>query len=85
MTFRVSTFEIAKLLQERRIALKDTIKELRNKKGLTQEQLASVLGIARVTVTCWESGQNRPRIDMIPALAKALGCSADDLLCKIES
>ena len=65
--------------------MKDTIKELRVKKGLTQEQLGKLLNVARVTITCWESGQNRPKIDMLPALSKALDCSIDDLLCKLES
>lgn len=39
------------------------IKELREKAKLTQAELADVLGVKRVTVSQWERGENKPRID----------------------
>lgn len=60
--------------------MKEKIKALRKKKGLTQEELAKRLGIGRTTVTLWERGDNRPNIDLLMPLAKALGVKADYLL-----
>ena len=50
------------------------IKELRQAKGLTLEQVANVVGVGKSTVRKWETGMiaNMKR-DKIAALAKALG------------
>jgi len=32
------------------------LKQLRNEKGFTQEQLANEFGVAQRTVSCWEMG-----------------------------
>lgn len=61
--------------------MKMKLKELREKKGLSQKKLAEELGVGRTTVTLWELGINKPRTDMLPGLAKALGCNVDALLC----
>jgi transcriptional regulator with XRE-family HTH domain len=60
--------------------LKEKLRELREKKGLTQEKLAEQLGVGRTTVTLWERGDNKPRIDMLVSLANILGCKVDYLL-----
>jgi transcriptional regulator with XRE-family HTH domain len=61
--------------------LKEKLRELREKKGLSQKKLADKLGVGRTTVTLWELGINKPRTDMLPSLAKVLGCKVDALLC----
>ena len=38
----------------------DGIKELRKKLGLTQQELADKIGVARVTIARWETGQKKP-------------------------
>ena len=50
------------------------IKELRLEKGLTLEQVATVVGVGKSTVRKWETGMiaNMKR-DKIASLAKALG------------
>ena len=50
------------------------IRELRQKKGLTLEQVADVVGVGKSTVRKWETGMiaNMKR-DKIADLAKALG------------
>lgn len=50
------------------------IKELRQDKGLTLEQVANVVGVGKSTVRKWETGMiaNMKR-DKIASLAKALG------------
>lgn len=41
------------------------LKELRNEKKLTQEQLAEKLGVSRRTVSRWETGSNMPDLDIL--------------------
>ena len=60
--------------------MKERLRELREKRGLTQAELAKRLGVGRTTVTLWERGDNRPRIDMLVDLAKILGVKVDYLL-----
>lgn len=36
------------------------LKQLRNEKGITQEQLAEILGVSGRTVSRWETGNNLP-------------------------
>jgi tetratricopeptide (TPR) repeat protein/transcriptional regulator with XRE-family HTH domain len=45
--------------------------------GLTQEQLAELLGVERTTVVRWEGGQTEPAPSQRSRLAQALGVSAD--------
>lgn len=40
-------------------------KELRNEKGLTQEQLAEHFGVSGRTVSRWETGSNMPDLDIL--------------------
>lgn len=56
------------------------LRELRERKGLTQEELAKLLNVGRTTVTLWEMGINKPRADTLPKVARALRCTVDDLL-----
>jgi transcriptional regulator with XRE-family HTH domain len=49
-----------------------TLKWLRERAGLTQQQLADAAGIHRVTIAKLESSTARPGIDVVEALAKAL-------------
>lgn len=56
------------------------VRELRLARGITQAQLANLLTLkSPSTVTMWESGARNPTSDILPHLAKALGCSVDDL------
>jgi transcriptional regulator with XRE-family HTH domain len=54
--------------------------ELRNKCGMTQEQLGNRIGYSRRTVGAWETGAKLPAFDAIVALAQFFGVSADYLL-----
>lgn len=54
-------------------------KELRTKKGLRQEDIAFSLGISREAVSRWESGVACPRTELLPKIAKLLGCKIDSL------
>lgn len=56
------------------------IAELRNKQGLTQQQLADKLNLSNKTISKWESGNGSPDISNLPVLAETLGISVDELL-----
>lgn len=53
------------------------IKELRKKRGITQEQLAEHLIISVQAVSKWETGMALPDINSIPAIAEFFGVSID--------
>lgn len=55
------------------------IKRWRKQAALTQAQLATLLGVVQSAVASWESGDRMPRADKLPQLARALGCTIDDL------
>lgn len=56
------------------------IRKLRKEKGITQEQLASCLGISPPAVNKWENGNSYPDITLLGPLARALGTDIDTLL-----
>lgn len=53
---------------------------LRKEKGLTQAELSERLAISNRTVSKWENGDGLPDIAMLPALAKELNITVDELL-----
>ena len=52
----------------------------RLKNGMSMKQLASMVGVSAMTISYYESGERKPGIDMIRALAKALGVRTTDFL-----
>ncbi len=58
----------------------DYLKELRTKKGLSQEKLAERLGVSRQSVSKWEQGYAVPSSDNVLELSKLYGISADAIL-----
>jgi len=55
------------------------IKQLRMKMGLTQEHLATRLGISAQSVSKWENSVTMPDITLLPVLSSELGVSIDEL------
>lgn len=62
-----------------------TIIDCRKAKGLTQEQLAKLLGVTQGAVAQWENGLTHPAFNMLPRLAAALGVTVDELIGKEAS
>ena len=56
------------------------LKKLRNEKGLTQEELAEKYGVARRTVSRWETGYNLPDIDVLIEMSDFYNVELKDLL-----
>ena len=58
----------------------DVIRTLREKKGLTQEELAQRIFVSGKAVSKWETGKGYPDISLLEPLAAALGISVIELL-----
>jgi transcriptional regulator with XRE-family HTH domain len=56
-----------------------TVKRLRNKRGWTQEELATRLGCARNTIARIETGNRRPSLTLLQQLAGVLKVAVGDL------
>ena len=52
----------------------ENIRTLRQRKGLTQEQVAQQLGVTYQAVSKWENGTNTPNIALLPEIAVQPGC-----------
>lgn len=61
-------------------AFGDKIRAYRMARGLSQPQLAKLVGVTKNAVTNWEAGSTRPDLTYFPALCTHLGISADMLL-----
>ncbi len=57
------------------------IKDLRKKRGITQEQLANAIGISFQAVSKWENNIALPDITLAPVLANYFSVSMDELFC----
>lgn len=55
------------------------IKELREAAGLTQAEVARVMGVDPAAVARWDTGQLLPRAAKLPRLADLFGCTIDAL------
>ncbi|MDD4774307.1 MAG: helix-turn-helix domain-containing protein [Eubacteriales bacterium] len=60
----------------------EKIAELRKAKGMTQEELASVIGVSSQSVSKWENSTTMPDIMLLPVLADTLGVTVDTLFGK---
>lgn len=61
------------------------LKSFRSRKHVTQQHLASALGVSRSTVAMWENGTNEPNNTMLLNLAHYFSVSVDELLgCSSE-
>ncbi len=56
------------------------LRDLREAKKLTQEELSQKLNISRKTVSKWENGVGLPSIQFIKDVADFYGVTIDDIL-----
>lgn len=62
-----------------------SMKELRERRGLTQAQIADQLNVDKSSVSKWESGDSTPLRKYRPALCELLGCTEAELLANAAS
>ena len=55
------------------------LRRCREAAGMSQPELAAALGLTRAAVSSWETGAALPSADKLPEIARALGCSIDEL------
>ena len=67
-------------VQYQQVAIGKRISSLRMAKGMTQEQLASVLNVSTAAVSKWERELATPSIELLWALADFFDCSIDELV-----
>ena len=58
----------------------EKLQALRQKQGMTQEELAQALFVSRAAISKWESGRGYPNIDSLKAIAKFFSTTVDALL-----
>ncbi|BAL82008.1 putative Xre family transcriptional regulator [Selenomonas ruminantium subsp. lactilytica TAM6421] len=56
------------------------IRELRKTQKLSQQDLATKIGVDRSTIAKWETGINNPRTNKLRQLADILSCPLEALL-----
>ena len=56
------------------------LKELRNKKGMTQEQLGEMVGVSNKTISRWETGNYMPPVDCLNMLSDIYNISINEIL-----
>lgn len=57
-----------------------TIKMLREKRNMTQAELAGKIGVSSKTISKWETAKGLPDISLLQPLAKVLGVSVIELM-----
>lgn len=59
--------------------MKNRIEERRKAQGMTQQQLAALLGVSRQTIISLESGKYNPSILLAHKIAQAFGVHIEDI------
>ncbi|MFR5809521.1 MAG: helix-turn-helix domain-containing protein, partial [Flavonifractor plautii] len=54
--------------------------QLRRERGISQEELANIIGVSRQAVQKWESGASQPNMDNLVAISAYFGVTLDYLL-----
>ena len=63
-----------------KLKIGEKIKTLRYEKGLTQEDVGTILGVSAQSVSKWERCEVYPDIEILPSLANFFNISVDDIL-----
>lgn len=59
--------------------MKNRIEERRKAQGMTQQQLAALLGVSRQTIISLESGKYNPSILLAHKIAQTFGVNIEDI------
>ena len=57
-----------------------SIKDLRKKKNMTQDELAEKLNVTRQAVSSWENGKTQPDVETLTQLAEVLEVSVERII-----
>lgn len=56
------------------------LSQMREVRGLTQQELAGMLDVSVTTVSCWERGVKSPSLENLKRISDALRCPVNDLI-----
>lgn len=59
--------------------MKNRIEEIRNKKGVRQEDLARLMGVSRQTISSLENGRYNPSIMLAHKIAQYFGMAIEEV------
>ncbi len=59
--------------------MNEKMKQARQKKNLSQTELAKIIGVSRQTINMIENGDYNPTIGLCRKICKVLGCTLNDL------
>lgn len=63
--------------------LGETLRSERERRRMTQAQIADKLGVSKMTVSHWESGDRAMTAKRLLEYCRALGIAADDIFGKV--
>lgn len=66
------------------LRIAENITQFRKKKGVTQDEMATFLGVTKASVSKWENGTTYPNIELLRDLAIVLDVSVDEILAGSE-
>jgi transcriptional regulator with XRE-family HTH domain len=58
----------------------EKLSKLRNERGLTQQEMAKLIGVGIAQMRRYERGKSSPTLEIIKNIARSLGVSADELI-----
>ena len=70
---------------KQRSSLAQRLKELRKLNHLSQEDVASALGVVRQTYSHYENGRRTPKYDVLFKISSLYGISLDDLMALVDA
>lgn len=62
------------------VSFRENLLRLRTERNMTQEQLASLIGVSRQSVAKWESDRSYPEMDKLIKMTGIFGCTLDELV-----
>ena len=66
------------------VLFKERLKELRQEKGLSQQELGKVVNMSKMAISHWESGHSEPSIAQLIVLSDLFGVTVDCLVGKTD-
>lgn len=61
------------------MSIGNNIRNIRNEKRMTLQQIADIMGCSPQLISQYESGKRQPKLETIEKIATALGCNASDI------
>lgn len=67
-------------LEDNTMPFSEKLSKLRNERGLTQQEMAKLIGVGIAQMRRYEKGKSSPTLEVIKNIARTLGISADELI-----